>query len=51
MPEPTDPITELAATAAQLHEPHLSYVQAGFTERQAFDLTKAVLAVSVGGQA
>ncbi|MYX14373.1 hypothetical protein GTY67_13300 [Streptomyces sp. SID8374] len=51
MPEPTDPMTELAAAAAQLHELYATYVQAGFTEPQAFELTKAVLLVHIGGGA
>lgn len=49
MPEPEDPITQLAAAAVQLHELYNSYVAAGFTEAQAFDLVKAILTASVGG--
>ncbi len=48
MSEPEDPITQLAAAAAQLHELYESYVTAGFTEDQAFDLAKVVLAASIG---
>lgn len=48
MPEPEDPITQLAAAAVQLHELYNSYVAAGFTEDQAFDLAKAFLVASVG---
>lgn len=49
MSDPEDPITELAAGAAQLHEVYLAYRNAGFTEQQAFDLTKAVLLAHLGG--
>ncbi|MER6601210.1 MULTISPECIES: hypothetical protein [Streptomyces] len=49
MPEPTDPITVLAAAAVHLHEMHQAYVEAGFTEQQALELVKAVIVASVGG--
>lgn len=49
MPEPEDPITQLAAAAAQVHELYVSYIQAGFSEGQAFELIKAILAAGVGG--
>ncbi|MET4670852.1 MULTISPECIES: hypothetical protein [Streptomyces] len=49
MPEPTDPMTELAAASAQLHEMYQAYVDAGFTEQQALDLTKAVIVANIGG--
>lgn len=49
MPEPEDPITQLAAAAVQLHELYNSYIAAGFTDQQAFDLVKAILTASVGG--
>jgi hypothetical protein len=49
MPDPTDPITELAAGAAQLHEVYLAYLEAGFTDTQAFELVKALLVHSLGG--
>lgn len=49
MPDPEDSITELAAGAAQLHEVYLAYLNAGFTEPQAFELTKAILTASIGG--
>ncbi|MGW7087525.1 hypothetical protein ACWGH2_29070 [Streptomyces sp. NPDC054871] len=49
MPDPEDPITELAAGAVQLHEVYLAYLDAGFTHDQAFDLTKAVLLASLDG--
>lgn len=48
MGEPEDPITELAAAAAQLHELYTAYIAAGFTEPQAFELTKTVMLGSVG---
>jgi hypothetical protein len=47
--EPSDPITDLAASAAQLHELFLAYVQAGFTEAQAMELVKTTLATAIGG--
>jgi hypothetical protein len=49
MPEPQDPITQLAAAAVQLHELYEAYLSAGFTEAQALELVKATLAASVGG--
>lgn len=42
-PELVDPLTELAAGAAQLHELFLSFVAAGFSEVQALQLVIAVL--------
>ncbi len=49
MPDPEDPITQLAAAAVQLHEAYLAYIEAGFTEQQAFALTRAILIASLGG--
>lgn len=43
MGDPADPITELAAAAVQLHEAYSAYVEAGFTEAQAFDLIKVLI--------
>lgn len=40
---PQDPITDLAAGAAQVHELYLAYVNAGFTEMQALHLVVAIL--------
>lgn len=40
---PVNPITALAAAAAQLHELYKSYVAAGFTEEQALRLVIAAL--------
>ncbi|MGI5274856.1 hypothetical protein ACQEUU_37385 [Nonomuraea sp. CA-218870] len=51
MPEPEDPITQLAAGAAQLHELYASFVAAGFTESQALYLVGQALAASIGGSA
>jgi hypothetical protein len=47
MPDPQDPLTELAAGAAQLHEVFLSYVGAGFSEAQAMQIVIAVLAAGM----
>jgi hypothetical protein len=44
---PTDPFTELAASAVQLHELYLSWVDAGFTEAQAMELTNTTLGTSI----
>ena len=50
MPDsPQDPLTELAAGAAQLHEFFLAQVAAGFTEAQALQLVIAVLTAGMGG--
>jgi hypothetical protein len=47
---PADPVTDLAAGAAQLHELYEAYVAAGFTQAQATQLVCTVLrAVLVGG--
>ncbi|GAA2803056.1 hypothetical protein [Streptomyces showdoensis] len=43
MADPEDPITQLAAAAAQLHELYLAYVNAGFSELQAFELVRAIM--------
>lgn len=40
---PADPITELAAAAAGLHELKLAYVGAGFTEGQAMTLCSTII--------
>jgi hypothetical protein len=44
---PEDPITELAAAAAQMHELFRSYVEAGFTENQALYLLGQLISGSV----
>ena len=41
---PVDPISELAAAAARLHELYLAFLNAGFSDVQAFELVKAVVA-------
>ncbi|MFI5831043.1 hypothetical protein ACIA6C_27980 [Streptomyces sp. NPDC051578] len=43
--EPVDPITALATVAVQLHEMYAALLEAGFTEDQALELTKAALLV------
>ncbi|MFE9286727.1 hypothetical protein [Streptomyces olivaceus] len=48
-PCPQDPVTHLAAATVQLHELYGAYIAAGFTEAQALELVKVVLAVSMGG--
>jgi hypothetical protein len=49
MPEPQDPLTDLAAAAAQLHELFVSYVEAGFTEDQALRLIIGVITAGITG--
>lgn len=46
---PQDPITDLAAGAAQLHELFTAYIQAGFTENQALRLLVGVLTSGISG--
>lgn len=46
---PQDPITDLAAGAAQLHELYESYVLAGFTEPQAMQMVIAILTAGLRG--
>lgn len=41
-PDPVPPLTELAAAAATLHELYLTYMEAGFTADQSFQLVLAV---------
>lgn len=44
MPEPVPPpMTELAAAVVTMHELFTAYRKAGFTERQALELLKAVM--------
>lgn len=45
MNEPVDPITAFAAAAVQLHEMFVAFVEAGFTEGQALELTKTALLI------
>lgn len=50
MPDtPQDPITDLAAGAAQLHELYESYIGAGFTDTQALQLVIAILTAGMRG--
>lgn len=50
MPDsPQDPITDLAAGAAQLHELYVSYLNAGFTEHQALRLIIGILTAGMTG--
>lgn len=44
--QPSSPITELAAGAAQTHELFLAYVGAGFSEAQAMQLVCTMLSAS-----
>lgn len=46
---PLDPLSMLAAGAAQLHEAYESFIAAGFTEAQAMQLVCAVLVNGQGG--
>lgn len=46
-PEPSDPITELAQAAMQLHELFTAYVEAGFTEQQALYLVGKIMTAGV----
>lgn len=45
MTQPVDPITAMAAAAVQLHEMYQAFVDAGFTEDQALELTKTALSL------
>lgn len=49
MPEPDDPITQLAAAAVQLHELYASFVAAGFSESQALYLVGQALSAGIRG--
>ncbi|MGW4825392.1 hypothetical protein ACWEP4_42605 [Streptomyces sp. NPDC004227] len=52
MPDsPQDPITNLAAGAAQLHELYSAYVDAGFTPDQAMQIVLTIISSGArGGQ-
>jgi hypothetical protein len=41
-----EPFSALLEAAFQLHELHQAYVQAGFTEDQALELVKTILAAA-----
>lgn len=46
-PGPGDPMTKMAAAAAELHELYDSYVSAGFTPAQALSIICSVLTTSM----
>lgn len=46
---PLDPVTELAAGAAQLHELYEEYVRAGFTAAQAMQIVCTILRATLAG--
>ncbi|MFF7329661.1 hypothetical protein [Streptomyces sp. NPDC008150] len=46
--DPEDPLTQLAAAAAQLHEVFQAHIEAGFTEQQALELVKTILLAGMG---
>ncbi|MEU6725485.1 hypothetical protein ABZ917_17400 [Nonomuraea wenchangensis] len=48
MPDPEDPITQLAAAAVSLHELYTSFIAAGFSESQALYLVGQALTTSIG---
>lgn len=47
MPEPEDPITQLAEGAASAHELFTAYVEAGFTENQALYLVAQMVTAAM----
>ncbi|MFD7793587.1 hypothetical protein [Streptomyces sp. NPDC059759] len=47
--EMPDPFTELSVLTAQHHELFEAWKAAGFTERQALELLKALIAAKEGG--
>ena len=53
MPEehagPEDPMSELGAAAAQVHELFTSYVDAGFTRAEALQIVIAIITVKMSG--
>jgi hypothetical protein len=44
---PENPLGELAVGAIQLHEIYRSYIAAGFTNEQAFELSKTILVTTL----
>lgn len=48
---PHDPLTTLAAAAAQLHEAYEAFLAAGFTASQAMQMVCAIVAASQNGEA
>ena len=51
LPEPEDPITQLAEGAASAHELFTAYVAAGFTENQALYLVGQLITAAMRGPA
>jgi hypothetical protein len=51
MPDPEDPITQLAEAAMSLHELFIAYVAAGFTENQALYIVGQLVAGAHRGPA
>lgn len=51
MPEPEDPITQLAQAAVGLHELFTAYIGAGFTENQALYLVGQSISAATRGPA
>lgn len=45
---PVDPVTDLAATAVQLHEAYEEFLAAGFSEAQAMQMVCAMLTGNPG---
>ena len=45
---PEEPLTPLAEGASQMHELYEAYVDAGFSQEQAFALILAVVQISLG---
>ncbi|MGW1001761.1 hypothetical protein [Streptomyces sp. NPDC002520] len=46
-----EPITQLAAAAAEHHEVFQAWIGAGFTEHQALELLKALITANARGSA
>lgn len=51
MDEPDSPLGSLAQAAVGQHEMYVSWIDAGFSEEQAFELLKAVVTSIVRGSA
>jgi hypothetical protein len=49
-PAPQDPVTELGAAAASLHELYVTYVASGFTPAHAIYLCGQIITASIGRQ-
>ncbi len=47
---PEDPMTELAAGAAQMHELFTAYIDAGFSHAEALQILIAVVTAGIRGQ-